>query len=216
MGEDNRPYYIIFPENYSVKYGEKTYKPDTNVGIYYLDKYRIDDGEFEDGAIALMVTGINKKTKAIEVKGENTETGEGLDWSNAVPTAANAGEYTVFYKAVKGDESSPVGSVTATIAKGNPLTTAPTAKADLKYTGTEQPLVSELQTGTLQGAKVYMIENLVYAPEMSNKVNYKFYTGNDELLPMTNKDRDAYYTDGYDFSLRDYLDLTKKCAVICI
>ena len=42
---------------------------------------------------------------------------------------------------------------------------------------------------------------------MENKVTYKFFDGSGKQLNMTNIARDEMYKDGYQFSLRDYLDL---------
>ena len=42
---------------------------------------------------------------------------------------------------------------------------------------------------------------------MENKVTYKFFDGNGKQINMTNTDMTEMYKDGYQFSLRDYLDL---------
>ena len=72
---------------------------------------------------------------------------------------------------------------------------------------TEKKLISELTTGKVGDDKVYVVENPVYAPEMENKVTYKFFDGNGKQLNMANADGTEMYKDGYQFSLRDYLDL---------
>jgi hypothetical protein len=75
-------------------------------------------------------------------------------WSTSIPTATNAGSYTVQYYA-KGTGSyadSGTGSVQVTIAKANPTVTAPTAKANLTYSGSAKALVNAGSTtgGTMQ------------------------------------------------------------------
>ena len=72
---------------------------------------------------------------------------------------------------------------------------------------TEKKLVSKLETGVSGEDSVYLVESPVYAPEMENKVNYKFFSGNGEPFAMTNVAGTETYADGYDFSLRDYLEL---------
>ena len=75
-------------------------------------------------------------------------------WSTSIPTATNAGSYTVQYyaKGTGGASDSGTGSVQVTIAKANPTVTAPTAKSGLKYTGSAQALVNAGSTtgGTMQ------------------------------------------------------------------
>ena len=75
-------------------------------------------------------------------------------WSTSIPTATNAGTYTVQYyaKGTGGASDSGTGSVQVTIAKANPSVTAPTAKSGLKYTGSAQALVNAGSTtgGTMQ------------------------------------------------------------------
>ena len=80
-------------------------------------------------------------------------TGNENDYSTAIPTATNVGEYTVYYK-VQGDENyndTEAKSVTAVI--GNALaevTKAPDAR-ELTYTGDPQELVTE---GTATGGEI--------------------------------------------------------------
>ena len=75
-------------------------------------------------------------------------------WGTSIPTATNAGTYTVQYyaKGTGGASDSGTGSVQVTIAKANPSVTAPTAKSGLKYTGSAQALVNAGSTtgGTMQ------------------------------------------------------------------
>ena len=112
--------------------------------------------QFPTGCDALRIDGINGNT--IEVTAvKSSECFEVKTWSATPPKGTNAGEYTVFYKAVKDDKSSDVGSVTATIAKADPtVTTAPTAKENLKYNGELQDLITAgtSDDGTVQYAVV--------------------------------------------------------------
>ena len=67
-------------------------------------------------------------------------------WSSEIPTATNAGEYTVYYK-VLGDDShidlidDEKQQLTVTIAKADAQVTAPTAKTGLTYNGESQALI---------------------------------------------------------------------------
>ena len=76
------------------------------------------------------------------------------EWSDAVPSATNAGTYTVYYR-VQGSETyagNEGGSFNVTIAKATVVLTAPTAKTNLTYNTNAQSLVNAGSTtaGTLQ------------------------------------------------------------------
>ena len=67
-------------------------------------------------------------------------------WSSEIPTATNAGEYTVYYKVLGDDSHSDLiddekQQLIVTIAKADAQVTAPTAKTGLKYNGESQELV---------------------------------------------------------------------------
>ncbi len=78
--------------------------------------------------------------------------GEG-EWSENIPTATNAGTYTVEYKVVVDDNyvAPQGGSVEVVIAKANATVTAPIAKIELKYTGNAQELIT---AGSVIGGKM--------------------------------------------------------------
>ena len=79
--------------------------------------------------------------------------GEG-EWSDNIPTATNAGTYTVEYKVVPDDNHNAAegGEVKVTIAKADVTVTAPTAKTGLEYTGEAQELIvaGTVSVGTMQ------------------------------------------------------------------
>lgn len=67
-------------------------------------------------------------------------------WSSEIPTATNAGEYTVYYKVLGDDSHSDLiddekQQLTVTIVKADAQVTAPTAKTGLTYNGESQALV---------------------------------------------------------------------------
>lgn len=72
------------------------------------------------------------------------------EYTTAIPTGTNAGEYSVYYK-VQGDkdhnDTEPV-EVTVTIAKADPEVTAPVPVTGLTYTGDEHELIA---AGTTTG-----------------------------------------------------------------
>ena len=77
-------------------------------------------------------------------------------WSSEIPTATNAGEYTVYYKVLGDDSHSDLiddekQQLTVTIAKADAQVTAPTAKTGLTYNGESQALVV---AGSALGATV--------------------------------------------------------------
>lgn len=72
--------------------------------------------------------------------------GDNGTWSSDIPTATNAGEYTVYYKALGDDNHSDLiddekQQLTVTIAKADAQVTAPTVKTGLTYNGESQALV---------------------------------------------------------------------------
>lgn len=82
--------------------------------------------------------------------------GDNGTWSSDIPTATNAGEYTVYYKALGDDNHSDLiddekQQLTVTIAKADAQVTAPTVKTGLTYNGESQALVDE---GSAVGATI--------------------------------------------------------------
>lgn len=72
--------------------------------------------------------------------------GDNGTWSSDIPTATNAGEYTVYYKVLGDDSHSDLiddekQQLTVTIAKADAQVTAPTAKTGLTYNGESQALI---------------------------------------------------------------------------
>ena len=76
------------------------------------------------------------------------------EWSDNIPTATNAGTYTVEYKVVPDGNHNAAegGSVEVTIDKIDVTVTAPTAKTGLEYTGEAQELIvaGTVSVGTMQ------------------------------------------------------------------
>jgi len=102
---------------------------------------------------------------------------DGVNYSDAIPTGTNAGEYTVSYKVV-GDNNhndTQAASFTATIEKANAsVTTAPAAVNNLTYTGGAQPLVSE---GVATGGTInYSLDGVSYSDAIPTGTNAGDYT----------------------------------------
>lgn len=100
-------------------------------------------------------------------------------WGESMPTASNAGTYTIYYKASESDNytESYSGSVSATIAKVTPTVTAPVAKTNLVYTGSAQQLATAGSTnwGTL---KYSLSESGTYStaiPSGTNATSYEVW-----------------------------------------
>ena len=106
----------------------------------------------------------------------NYKLGDG-EYSDTIPTATNAGEYTVYYKFVANanytaDEAEV--QLTITIAKAAAQTTAPTAKTGLTYNGENQPLVN---AGSATGATVnYKLGDGEYSDTIPTATNAGEYT----------------------------------------
>lgn len=98
------------------------------------------------------------------------------EYTTAIPTGTNAGEYSVYYK-VQGDkdhnDTEPSGPVTVTIAKANAVATV-TAIEGLTYTGQPQALVTGTTTG---GTLVYSLdENDEYTDTIPTGTAAQSYT----------------------------------------
>ena len=98
------------------------------------------------------------------------------DWSSEVPSATDAGAYTVYYR-VAGDSNhnnTAAASVAVTIAKANAaVTTAPAANT-LTYTGSAQTLVS---AGNAQGGSIrYKLNNGAWGTTVPTATNAGSYT----------------------------------------
>ena len=76
------------------------------------------------------------------------------EWTQTLPTATNAGEYTVYYKFTADNNHTTIETeqqLTVTVAKAAAQVTAPTAKTGLTYNGENQPLVN---AGSATGATI--------------------------------------------------------------
>ena len=100
---------------------------------------------------------------------------DGQTYGTSVPSATNAGTYTIYYRVVGNSNINDVAaqSVTATIAKATPSVTAPTGKS-LTYTGSAQALVNAGSTsaGTLQ----YSTDGQTYSTSIPSATNAGTYT----------------------------------------
>ena len=110
--------------------------------------------------------------------------GEG-EWSENIPTATDAGTYTVEYKVVvDGNYTEPQGgSVEVVIAKANATVTAPTAKT-LTYTGGAQELIN---AGSVIGGKMqYKVGEGEWSENIPTATNAGTYTVEYKVLPDDN------------------------------
>ncbi len=100
---------------------------------------------------------------------------DGENWSTEIPTAANAGDYTVYYK-VQGDDNrsdSEPETVIVTIAKAAPEFTAPVAN-EPTYNGEPQALIA---AGTTEdGTMLYSLDGENWSTEIPTATNAGEYT----------------------------------------
>ena len=168
----------IWFENYHIKYNETEYYSDSGDGnVYtYNGKTKLlglgnNRAELPDDCDAIYVESISDTAITVKaVKAADYAYGDAA-------TAINAGKYQVYYKAVRSDGvESEADHIDATIAKADPtVTTPPTAKENLKYTGEEQALVTE---GTVTGGTMeYGVAN--EPAEVIEKGEYYELSGND-------------------------------------
>ena len=134
------------------------------------------------------------------------------EWTQTLPTATNAGEYTVYYKFVANanytaDEAEV--QLTIMIAKAAAQVTAPTAKTGLTYSGEAQTLVN---AGSADGATMaYKLDGGEYTSELPTatnageyKVYYKFTAEDNYTVDETESQLTvtiAKAQDGIDFSI---------------
>ena len=100
-------------------------------------------------------------------------------WSSEIPTATNAGEYTVYYKVLGDDSHSDLiddetQQLTVTIAKADAQVIAPTAKTGLTYNGKAQELVV---AGSAIGATIkYKLGDGDWSTDIPMAINAGEYT----------------------------------------
>lgn len=100
-------------------------------------------------------------------------------WSSEIPTATNAGEYTVYYKVLGDDSHSDLiddekQQLTVTIAKADAQVTAPTAKTGLTYNGESQTLIV---AGSAVGATIeYKLGDAEWSTDIPTATDAGEYT----------------------------------------
>lgn len=100
-------------------------------------------------------------------------------WSSEIPTATNAGEYTVYYKVLGDDSHSDLiddekQQLTVTIAKADAQVTAPTAKTGLTYNGESQALIV---AGSAVGATIeYKLGDAEWSTDIPTATDAGEYT----------------------------------------
>ena len=100
-------------------------------------------------------------------------------WSSEIPTATNAGEYTVYYKVLGDDSHSDLiddetQQLTVTIAKADAQVTASTAKTGLTYNGESQALIV---AGSAIGATIkYKLGDGDWTTDIPMAINAGEYT----------------------------------------
>lgn len=101
---------------------------------------------------------------------------DGKTYGTGIPVGTEAGTYTVYYRVTGNANYSDVAvkSVTVTISKSQPtITTAPTAKTDLVYTGFAQALVN---AGTAtDGVLQYSLDGKTYSTAIPTGTNAGSY-----------------------------------------
>ena len=109
------------------------------------------------------------------------------EWSDNIPTATNAGNYTVEYKIVPDDNHNAAegGSVEVTIDKIDASVTAPTAKTGLAYTGEAKELIA---AGSVTGGKMQykLSAETEWSDNIPTATNAGTYTIEYKIVPDDN------------------------------
>ncbi len=98
-----------------------------------------------------------------------------INYSADLPSATNAGTYTVYYKVEGNDnyEGVDADSIPVTISKATPIITAPTAKT-LTYNRESQVLINA--GSTTGGTLLYSLDNIDYSADLPSETNAGTYT----------------------------------------
>lgn len=141
------------------------YRPDSSYKLFKVDLYKtpaviesdpvpytdlVYNGEEQE----LLEEGLSTKDGFARYSLDSTD-----DYSPAMPSATNAGTYTIYYY-VEGDYShtnSETKSITATIAKVSTYKVEPSAKTGLSYTGEPQELVNKGEL--IEGEILYKVND---------------------------------------------------------
>ncbi len=174
----------------------------TNAGTYTVEYKVVPDGNHnaaEGGSVEVTIDKIDVTVTAPTAKTGLAYTGEAkeliaagsvvggkmqyklsaeTEWSDNIPTATNAGTYTVEYKVVPDDNHNAAegGSVEVTIAKVDMVITHPTGIEGLVYTGEALVVVNK---GSVIGGKIEFFNNAndtwsEIPPTKTNAGNYQY------------------------------------------
>ena len=174
----------------------------TNAGTYTVEYKVVPDGNHnavEGGSVEVTIDKIDASVTAPTAKTGLAYTGEAkeliaagsvvggkmqyklsaeTEWSENIPTATNAGTYTVEYKIVPDDNHNAAegGSVEVTIAKVDMVITHPTGIEGLVYTGEALVVVNK---GSVIGGKIEFFNNAndtwsEIPPTKTNAGNYQY------------------------------------------
>ena len=174
----------------------------TNAGTYTVEYKIVPDGNHnaaEGGSVEVTIDKIDASVTAPTAKTGLVYTGEAkeliaagsvtggkmqyklsaeTEWSDNIPTATNAGAYTVEYKIVPDDNHNAAegGSVEVTIAKVDMVITHPTGIEGLVYTGEALVVVNK---GSVIGGKIEFFNNAndtwsEIPPTKTNAGNYQY------------------------------------------
>ena len=172
----------------------------TNAGTYTVEYKVVPDGNHnaaDGGSVEVTIDKIDASVTAPTAKTGLAYTGSAqeliaagsvvggkmqyklsteTEWSDNIPTATNAGAYTVEYKIVPDDNHNAAegGEVKVTIAKADVTVTAPTAKTGLEYTGEAQELIvaGTVSVGTMQ----YKVGEREWSENIPTATNAGTYT----------------------------------------
>ena len=203
---------ITLPNDYtgrltiSVDGGKYTCEPLENQSITELLTQLKNTGF--TSADSLRVTKVDTQEKKIYFDGVKVADYANC-WSTAIPETTNAGDYTVYYKAVRASDSteSVIGSVDVTIGKADLNPTAenlPTAKTGLIYDGTAHQLVNAPTTAPTGGTLKYN-DKLVHTGTCDIKVG-------DILNPID--EQGIFFSEKYMNYILQYTDIQGNLRTI--
>ena len=183
----------------------------TNAGTYTVEYKVVPDDNHnaaEGGSVEVTIDKIDASVTAPTAKTGLAYTGEAkeliaagsvvggkmqyklsaeTEWSDNIPTATNAGTYTVEYKVVvDGNYNEPQGgSVEVVIARANATVTAPTAKTGLIYDGSAQELIT---AGSVVGGKMQykLSTETEWSDNIPTATNAGTYTVEYKIVPDDN------------------------------
>ncbi len=182
-GSDAGTYEIIFGESSSTNYDLVFHNGTLIVNKASSSLSTLPEGKsnlvYNGEAQELITAGVaTSSVTDLGYTGQLQYSLDNVNYSTAIPTATDAGTYTVYYKVVGGTNYTDIAADTLEVSISKipaDLVTAPTAKTGLVYNGEAQELITA-GTSDPEGALVYSLDNSTFSTAIPTGTNAGTYT----------------------------------------